>query len=89
VRRLEFLRSRGFHLCMTIVWALMAIPTALWWNNSVLWVGEMSVYACMTTHWGSYQGARAEHTAGSGGDGTEDRTGEGSRCATPGPDAGS
>lgn len=58
--RLEFLRSKKFHLVMTIIWALMAIPTALWWNNSVLWVGEMSVYACMTTHWGSYQGARAE-----------------------------
>lgn len=64
--RLEFLRSRGFHLTMTIFWLAMTVPTALWWKNSILWVGLMSVYACMTTHWSSYQGARAEHTAGSG-----------------------
>lgn len=75
--RLSFLHSRGFHLCMTIFWLLMAVPTALWWKNSILWVGEMSVYACMTTHWSGYQGARAEHTAGSGGDGNGDGTEEG------------
>lgn len=49
---------------MTIAWALMAVPTALWWKNSILWVGLMSVYACMTTHWSSFQGARAERAAG-------------------------
>lgn len=64
--RLRFLHSRRFHLCMTLLWLLMAIPTALWWKDSILWVGEMSVYACMTTHWSSYQGARAEHQAGDG-----------------------
>lgn len=64
--RLSFLGSRGFHLTMTLVWAAMAIPTALWWANSILWVGLMSVYACMTSHWSSYQGARAEYRADNG-----------------------
>jgi hypothetical protein len=67
--RLSFLHSRGFHLCMTVFWLTMIIPTVIWWKNSVLWVALMSVYACMTTHWSSYQGARAEHQAGDQGPG--------------------
>jgi hypothetical protein len=50
-------------MVMTIMWALMLIPTVIWWKDSVLWVGLMSVYACVMGHWSAYQGTRAEHAA--------------------------
>lgn len=42
------------------VWALLAVPTALWWKESILWVALMSLYANIGAHWSAYQGARAE-----------------------------
>ena len=56
---------RWVHLALTIAWGLLAIPTVIWWKNSILWVALMSVYACMTAHWSAFQGARAERAAGS------------------------
>lgn len=51
---------RWFHLAGIITWALLAIPTVLWWRNSILWVSLMSVYAIVLAHWASYQAARTE-----------------------------
>ena len=48
------------HLGAAIFWALMGIPTVLWWGESVLWVGIMSIYAIVVGHIAGYQGARAE-----------------------------
>lgn len=45
---------------MTIVWALLLIPTILWWKDSIFWVATMSLYANVVGHWSSYQAARAE-----------------------------
>ncbi|MGI5136362.1 hypothetical protein [Streptomyces sp. CA-106110] len=33
------------HLTLTVGWALLAIPTLIWWRNSILWVAFMSLYA--------------------------------------------
>jgi len=52
--------SAKFHLWMMVVWAVLLIPTLLWWRESVLWVAVMSWYANLVGHWGSYQAARAE-----------------------------
>jgi hypothetical protein len=41
-------------LALATTWALLAIPTALFWSNSVLWVGLMSVYACAGLHLGAF-----------------------------------
>jgi hypothetical protein len=55
---------KWFHLAMTAAWALLLVPTLIWWKDSILWVALMSVYACVMGHWSSYQGARAECAAG-------------------------
>jgi hypothetical protein len=55
-----FLRSARFHLVATFVWAALAVPTVLWWRDSVFWVALMSLYANLVGHWAAYQAARAE-----------------------------
>ena len=49
-----------FHIFMTVLWTLMAIPTLLWWPESILWVAFMSLYANIVGHFSAYQAARAE-----------------------------
>jgi hypothetical protein len=49
-----------FHQIATLVWATLAIPTLLWWKESILWVALMSLYANVVGHWGAYQASRAE-----------------------------
>lgn len=39
---------------------MLVIPTILWWKDSILFIGIVSVYANVVSHWGSYQAARAE-----------------------------
>jgi hypothetical protein len=51
-----------------IVWAGLAIPTALFWSKSVLWVGEMSVYACAGLHLGAFFSASANKRLAKQGD---------------------
>lgn len=48
------------HLTLTVVWALLVIPTALFWNESVLWIGLISCYANMVGHFSAWQASRAE-----------------------------
>lgn len=52
--------GKEIHLALTIAWTLLLIPTVLWWQESILWISLMSVYAIISTHWGAYQAARAE-----------------------------
>lgn len=51
------------HLALTVTWGLLAIPTLIWWRESILWVAFMSLYANMAAHWSAFQGARAERQA--------------------------
>ena len=48
---------------MSYLWALLVIPTLLFWKSSILWVAAMSLYANFIGHWSAYQAARAERTA--------------------------
>ncbi len=50
----------AMHLYLTFFWAVMIIPTVLWWRSSVPWIGFMSVWALLATHWSGYQGGRSE-----------------------------
>lgn len=52
-----------FHLYAAFVWALLLIPTLLWWKDSILWVAAMSLYANFIGHWSAYQAKRAEEAA--------------------------
>lgn len=58
----RFLRSSRFHLCMTIVWVLLLVPTLIWWKESILWIAGMSLYANFVGHFSAYQAARSEET---------------------------
>lgn len=51
------------HKWATIGWALLAVPTVLWWRNSLFWVAFMSLYANIASHWAAYQAARLEQKA--------------------------
>jgi hypothetical protein len=54
---------RWFHAAATVAWVLLAVPTMLWWRNSVPWIGFMSVYAIVVSHAGAWQASRAERAA--------------------------
>jgi len=38
----------------------MAVPSALWWKQSLPYLVFLSVYAVVTGHWASWQAARVE-----------------------------
>jgi len=48
------------HLTLAIVWALLLVPTLLWWKDSILWVATMSLYANIAAHASAYQASRSE-----------------------------
>lgn len=49
-----------FNLICTAVWVILIIPTLIWWKESILWVGLMSIWANVVGHFGAYIAARAE-----------------------------
>ena len=51
---------RHVHAGLTIAWGVAVIPTVLWLENSVLWVGLISCYANMVGHFSAWQATRAE-----------------------------
>lgn len=55
---------RRVHGGATLVWVALAVPSVLLWRESIAWVVFMSVYACITGHWSSYQAASAEMANG-------------------------
>jgi hypothetical protein len=52
--------SVRLHYTFAITWALLLIPTLLWWKESILWVAAMSLYANFVGHMGAAKAARAE-----------------------------
>lgn len=48
------------HLVLAVIWALLLIPTLIWWKESILWVAGMSLYANVAGHWSGFNAARAE-----------------------------
>jgi len=55
-----------FHATMMAVWALLLVPTLVWWKESILWVAAMSLYANFAAHFAAYDAARAERSNGEG-----------------------
>lgn len=43
-------KASTIHTCLTVLWALLAVPTLLWWRESVLWVALMSLWANIASH---------------------------------------
>jgi hypothetical protein len=56
-------RAATLHYCLAGVWALLVIPTLLFWKNSVLWVAAMSLYANFVGHLSAAKASRAEQEA--------------------------
>lgn len=48
------------HMALAGVWALLGVPTVLWWKESILWVAGMSLWANVVGHLSAYDAARAE-----------------------------
>lgn len=38
------------HRVLQWTWAILAIPTLLWWRESIIWVAFMSLYANFVGH---------------------------------------
>jgi uncharacterized membrane protein len=55
-------RPKGstLHAALTVVWALLAVPTLLWWRDSVCWVALMSLWANIASHWAAREAAKAK-----------------------------
>jgi hypothetical protein len=54
------IRLRRLHAGLALFWLAMAVPTVLWWHNSILYVALISVYALIIGHWSAWQASRAE-----------------------------
>lgn len=51
------------HLVAAVMWVILAIPSLIWWKNSVLWVILISIYANIVGHLSGYSAARAYQAA--------------------------
>ena len=51
---------KNANLWLAVLWALMIIPTVLFWKDSVLFVAGASVYANVAGHIAAWQASRAE-----------------------------
>ncbi|EOG2476959.1 TPA: hypothetical protein SMF39_004453 [Serratia marcescens] len=48
---------------MSFLWVALAIPSVVWWKDSVLWVIIISIYANIVGHLSGYTAARADEAA--------------------------
>jgi membrane protein YqaA with SNARE-associated domain len=48
------------HLALTAAWALLMVPSLLWWQESVPWLVTMSCYANVAGSAASWMAARAD-----------------------------
>ncbi|HEE5230065.1 TPA: hypothetical protein R7J68_003623 [Klebsiella pneumoniae] len=51
------------HLVAAVMWVGLAIPSLIWWKDSVLWVILISIYANIAGHLSGYSAARADQAA--------------------------
>jgi hypothetical protein len=52
--------SARIHLALTVMWSGLAIPTVIWWRQSILWVAFMSLYANIASHAAAWEAAKAK-----------------------------
>jgi hypothetical protein len=53
----RFLERR--HLILAGFWAVLIVPTVLWWRDSVLWVAFLSLYANIASELAAHHALRA------------------------------
>lgn len=54
------------HLALASTWGLLAVPTVLWWKDSVLWVAILSLYANLASEIAAHHALRAEKEVSDG-----------------------
>lgn len=42
------------------MWAVLIVPSLIWWRESVPWLVAMSVWANVAGHFAAWMGARSE-----------------------------
>lgn len=52
--------QRYYHAVMMVVWALLVIPTLIWWKDSVLWVAFLSLYANFGAEFGAWHASTTQ-----------------------------
>lgn len=55
------------HLIEAYIWVVLAVPSVLWWKESILWVISISLYANYKTAISAHEGRRARKAAESDG----------------------
>jgi hypothetical protein len=48
---------------LTIAWAILLIPSVLWWKSSILWIIAMSCYANVAASGAAWMAARGDENA--------------------------
>lgn len=48
------------HLILAGVWAVLILPTIVWWRDSVLWVAFLSLYANIASEVAAHHALQAE-----------------------------
>ena len=59
-RKRRIRRNRRIHATLTVVWALLIVPSILFWRNSVPYLVAVSVYANLAGHWAAYEASKEE-----------------------------
>ena len=54
------LQQSSVHRWLAIVWAILAVPTVTVWSDAIWWVGLISVYANVVSHWGAAEACAAK-----------------------------
>lgn len=49
-----------FNKYMLVVWAILLVPSLLWWQTSIVWLVFMSWYANTVGHWSGFTSAKTE-----------------------------
>lgn len=54
------IRQSVLHRWLAVIWAILAVPTVTVWQDAIWWVGLISVYANVVSHWGAAEAAEAK-----------------------------
>lgn len=60
MRRVDAAHLRRLHLFLMVVWAVLVVPTLMFWRDSVPFLVFVSLYANFVGHFSSWQAARSE-----------------------------
>lgn len=54
------MKASRLHLLLAGVWVALLWPTLTVWHDAIWWIGFISIYSNVCTHWGAYEGAKAK-----------------------------